>query len=89
MELDEFGIPLCSHLSITVLVELLHVWDRLIKMDGVTQAIVMGKLCYLRCVGVSPPLPVMVGTEGSFQPAPGQYGLQSRFVFSWRRHVGC
>ena len=55
LELDELGMPICPRLRVTALVERRHVWERLIKMDGVTRAIVMGKLCYPRtCWRITP-----------------------------------
>ena len=55
MELDEFGIPICPAVHVTSLVERRHVWVELIKMDAVTRAIVMGKLCYPRtCWRITP-----------------------------------
>ncbi len=48
MELDAFGIPITPRHRVSSLVERRHVWDRLIKMDGVTRAVVMGKLSYPR-----------------------------------------
>ncbi len=35
-------------LNVTALVERRHVWDRLVRMDGTTLAMVHGKLCYPR-----------------------------------------
>ncbi len=55
MELDEFGIPICPAVHVTSLVERRHVWQKLVKMDAVTRAIVMGQLCYLRtCWRITP-----------------------------------
>ena len=48
MEVDAFGIPLIPRHRVTSLVERRHLWERLIKMDGITRAVVMGKLCYPR-----------------------------------------
>ena len=45
---DEFGIPVCPKTRVTSLIERRHEWLRLIKMDSVTRAAVMGKLCYPR-----------------------------------------
>jgi hypothetical protein len=33
--------------------------------------------------------PVVVGADGSFQPAPGPHGPQAVFKYGWRLHVGC
>ena len=55
IELDAFGIPVLPTHLVTSLVERRDVWQRLIKMDGVTRAIVMGKLCYPRtCWRITP-----------------------------------
>ena len=55
LELDAFGIPICPTHRVTALVERRHVWSRLINMDGVTRAVVMGKLCYPRtCWRITP-----------------------------------
>jgi hypothetical protein len=52
LELDAFSIPILpAHSdgdSVTSLLERRHVWQRFILMDGVTRAIVMGKLSYPR-----------------------------------------
>ena len=48
MELDAQGLPIIPRHRVSSIVERRHVWERLIKMDGVTRAIVMGKLCYPR-----------------------------------------
>ena len=45
---DAHGNMLLTKLHVTALVERRHVWDRLIKMDGTTRALVHGKLCYPR-----------------------------------------
>jgi hypothetical protein len=45
---DAFGIPILPKLGVSALVEKRHVWERLIKMDGITRSIVFGKLCYPR-----------------------------------------
>ena len=55
IELDAFGIPVLPAHHVTSLVERRDVWKRLIKMDGVTRAIVLGKLCYPRtCWRITP-----------------------------------
>ena len=52
---DEFGIPLVPKHRVTAVVERRHVWERLIRMDGVTRAVVQGKLCYPRtCWRITP-----------------------------------
>ena len=48
LALREDGTPDYPSLSVTSLVERRHVWERLILMDGVTRAIVNGKMCYPR-----------------------------------------
>ena len=54
-EVDGFGIPLLPKHHVTSLLERRHVWERLIKMDGVARAIVMGKLSYPRtCWRITP-----------------------------------
>jgi hypothetical protein len=47
-ELDAFGIPILPQHDVTSLLERRHVWQRLVQMDGVARAIVMGKLSYPR-----------------------------------------
>jgi hypothetical protein len=32
--------------------------------------------------------PVVVGADGSFQPAPGPHGPHAVFEYGWRLHVG-
>ena len=55
MECDAFGIPLLPSTHVASLVERRHVWLRMIKMDSITRAIVMGKLCYPRtCWRITP-----------------------------------
>ena len=55
IELDAFGIPVLPAHHVTSLVERRHVWQRHIKMDSVTRAIVMGQLCYPRtCWRITP-----------------------------------
>ncbi len=39
---------LLPKLHVMALVDLRHVWDRLIRMDGTTRAMVHGKLCFQR-----------------------------------------
>ena len=52
---DAGGMPIYPALTVTSLVERRHVWERLILMDGVTRAIVSGKLCYPRtCWRITP-----------------------------------
>ena len=54
-ELDALGIPVLPAHHVTSLVERRHVWQRHIKMDSVTRAIVMGQLCYPRtCWRITP-----------------------------------
>ena len=48
IELDAFGIPVLPAHHVTSLIERRDVWQRLIKMDSITRAIVMGKLSYPR-----------------------------------------
>jgi hypothetical protein len=45
---DEHGVPIYPKLHVTALVERRQVWERLVKMDGVTRSTVMGKLCLPR-----------------------------------------
>jgi hypothetical protein len=45
---DDHGVPIYPKLRVTALVERRHVWERLVNMDGVTRATIMGKLCYPR-----------------------------------------
>ena len=42
---DAFGNPILPKHRVTSLVERRHVWDRLVRMDGTTRALVHGKLC--------------------------------------------
>ena len=52
---DSGGMPIYPAGHVTDLVERRHVWERLILMDGVTRAIVSGKLCYPRtCWRITP-----------------------------------
>ncbi len=52
---DDGGMPIYPTLTVTALVEQRHVWERMIVMDGVTRAIVSGKLCYPRtCWRITP-----------------------------------
>ncbi len=54
-KLDEFGIPILPPHHVTSLLERRHVWLEHIRMDGVTRAIVMGKLSYPRtCWRINP-----------------------------------
>jgi len=54
-KLDEFGIPILPPHHVTSLLERRHVWLEHIRMDGVTRAIVMGKLSYPRtCWRITP-----------------------------------
>jgi hypothetical protein len=48
LPLDERGCPIVPKHRVTSIVERRHVWARLIRMDGVTRAAVMGMLCYPR-----------------------------------------
>ena len=55
LELDAFGIPILPSHHVTSLLERRHLWQRLIPMDGVARAIVMGKLSYPRtCWRITP-----------------------------------
>jgi hypothetical protein len=55
LELDAFCTPIRPAVRVTALFERRHVWERLIQMDGVTRAIVQGKLCYpLVCWSITP-----------------------------------
>ena len=52
---DEFGIPILPANHVTSLLARRHVWANNVQMDGVTRAIVMGKLCYPRtCWRITP-----------------------------------
>jgi hypothetical protein len=46
LPVDAFGNPILPRLDVAALVDRRHVWDKLVCMDGVTRAIVFGKLCY-------------------------------------------
>ena len=49
------GVPIFPSGHVTDLVARRHVWERLILMDGVTRAVVQGKLCYPRsCWRITP-----------------------------------
>ena len=55
LAVDEFGIPLVPKHRVTAVVEKRHVWEQLIRMDGVTRAVIQGKLCYPRtCWRITP-----------------------------------
>ena len=54
-ERDGEGVPIFPAGHVTDLVARQHVWERLILMDGVTLAIMQGKLCYPRaCWRITP-----------------------------------
>jgi hypothetical protein len=54
-EVDAYGSPILPKHHVTTLLDRRHVWQRLVKMDGITRAIVMGKLSYPRaCWRITP-----------------------------------
>ncbi len=54
-KLDEFVIPILPLHHVTSMLERRHVWLEHIQMDGVTRAIVLGKLSYQRtCWRITP-----------------------------------
>ncbi len=53
-ECDAFGIPVLPATHVPSLVERRHVWLRLIKMDSITRANVMGKLADNSIVSAQP-----------------------------------
>jgi hypothetical protein len=89
LALDDGGMLIYPTLTVTALVERLHVWERLIMMDGVTRAIVSGKLCYQRtCWLITPsylPPPQELGgggCEGEARLEGGSGAIE--FVHPWQ-----
>ena len=55
LELDAFGIPILPTHHVTSLLERRHLWQQHVQMDGVTRAIVTGRLAYPRtCWRITP-----------------------------------
>ena len=87
-ELDAFGIAVLPAHHVTSLVERRAVWQRLIKMDSITRAIVMGELCYPRtCWRITPSyLPYHKSWEADAVKHGRRGGLRVVHSLDLRRH---